>query len=165
MQIALLLFPLGMIAAATCDVMTLRIPNWLTAALAAAFLPAAAGAGMPVILAMQGVAAGFGLLALGLLLFGLRLVGGGDAKLMAVAALWLGLENTLNFLFLTALAGAFLAVAVGLLQFTRVELSLKTGRMSGLFEAFKADVPYGYAICAGAILTMPGTWWMNATAG
>ena len=96
-----------LLLAAAIDVRTRRIPNWLTAATAAGGIALAlAGCGA--------VGPGFSLLGVmvGLLLlavpFGLRLMGGGDVKLLAAVGAWLGPWGILvAFLAATVAAMAF----------------------------------------------------------
>ena len=81
---------LGLLAvAAVIDVRTRRIPNWLSAAVAAGGLALSiTGGGLvgPAAAAL-GLLVGFALLAAS---FALRLMGGGDVKLMAAVGAWLG---------------------------------------------------------------------------
>src|SRR5438128_1250085 len=86
----------GLIAALR-DLTSYTIPNWLSLCLAAAFLPAAFTLGLPV--AVIGLCLGIGVAALlaGMVMFALGWIGGGDAKLFAASALWLGLSGALPF--------------------------------------------------------------------
>lgn len=163
-RFALFLFPLLMIFAGVSDVMTMRIPNGLTAVLACLFFPFAIASGMPVVMLAQHVATGFGLLSVGYVLFSMGMFGGGDAKLMAAVGLWFGFAGTLNFLVLTALAGGALALAVGIMQLSKIETAVRRETFSRFLEPFRADVPYGFAFAAGAILAVPSSWWMSFSA-
>lgn len=111
---------LGFLAAAAIgDVRSLRIPNELTAVMAALGLPAvwltipADGA------VMGALVAGAVTLGVTWTLFELGFLGGGDAKLASAAALWLGGPAMLTFGLATALFGAVLAAV--LLVLTRWE--------------------------------------------
>jgi prepilin peptidase CpaA len=97
---------------------------------------------------------------LGFLLFSLRLFGGGDAKLLAAAGLWLGWPDLIPFLVMTAVAGGVLGLAVGVWSFINMSSEIKQGSIFKRFGALKPSVPYGYAFAVGAILAFPGTWWM-----
>src|SRR5687768_15918285 len=86
------LFIAAMAALAINDVVTFRIPNWANAGVAVGFLVFAGiatltGAELPWLLHL---AAGAAVFAGGLLLFQFRAMGGGDVKLLAAAALWVG---------------------------------------------------------------------------
>jgi prepilin peptidase CpaA len=141
--LAAVTFPLLMIAAGTGDVLTLRIPNWLNLFIAGCFLVLALAAGMPWGILGLHLAAGTGMLVLGALLLGLGLFGGGDAKLLASASLWIGVEGLLPFLFATSLAGGLLALWIAGSRLLPGARRTEPGR---------ADVPYGFAIAAGAIV-------------
>lgn len=138
-----------LVAAATTDAIERRIPNALSLGLALLGLArialdlAAGGAALPVAADLAGAAAVFALGAAG---FRFGLVGGGDVKLLAAAALWLGAAALLPFLMATALAGGLLAVV-----FLVVALFHR--------DRAKVALPYGIAIAAGAILTTGGAFW------
>ena len=141
--LAAMVFPLLMIIAGVGDVLTLRIPNWLNLLIAGLFPAFALAAGMPWDLFGLHVLTGFGMLLLGALLLALGLFGGGDAKLLAAASLWLGHEGLMPFLFITAIAGGFLALWIVLMRQLPGQHRPPSGR---------AYVPYGFALAAGAIL-------------
>lgn len=163
-QTALMVFPLLTIIAGAGDVMTLRIPNWLVISLAAAFPAFAWAAGMTPFLFGIHVATAVALLAAGFVLFSLRLFGGGDAKLMAAAGLWLGFPCVIPFILLTAVAGGLLAGAIGIIHAIQMEASLRDSWAARLLASFRPDVPYGFAIAAGAILAVPYSFWAIAAA-
>jgi prepilin peptidase CpaA len=137
-------------AAAATDIADRRIPNWIAAGVAAGGLArlaaelavgaGAGGAGLDLVLALT-VFLG------GALLFRLGLFGGGDVKLMAAAALWLGAASVGSFLFATALAGGALALLVlaGRLVIREADVSERGG-----------SLPYGVAIATGGILATLG---------
>jgi prepilin peptidase CpaA len=154
--VLLSLFPALVIVAALRDATSMTIPNWISIALVAAYLPAALSLGLPfgLIAASAGLSAGA--LVLGVGMFALRWIGGGDAKLFAAAALWLGLSGAVPFLIWTALAGGVLAAA--LLGARRmVALSGFPVRQAwiGRLLAPEGDIPYGIAIAAGALAAFP----------
>ncbi len=101
-----------LLAAAHRDAASLRIPNGLTLAMAVAAFPAVVILGDGFTELPAHIGAGLAALLLGILLFSFGVLGGGDGKLIAAAALWLGPDATLRFLVLTAVFGAVLAVAV-----------------------------------------------------
>src|ERR1700754_2869054 len=89
----LLLFPSLMAFAASSDLLTLTISNRVSLALALGFLILAVLSGLAPQAMLWHVLAGLSVLAVGLVLFARGLVGGGDAKLAAVAALWLRVDR------------------------------------------------------------------------
>jgi prepilin peptidase CpaA len=151
------LFPAALIVAALRDLTSFTIPNWISLAAVAAFAPAAVAAHPPFSVLLVSIGVGVAALVLGMGLFALGWIGGGDAKLFAASALWLGWPAVLPFLVWTAVAGGLLALA---LLWTR---PLAPHRVFGgpawfgrLMEP-KGDVPYGLAICAGALLAFPAS--------
>jgi prepilin peptidase CpaA len=163
------LLPALLIIAAASDVLSLRIPNWLNILMAALFFPMAWATGMP--LAEFGIhlAVGAGLFMLGFLLFQFGLFGGGDAKLMAAAGLWFGTAQTLQFLFMTTLAGGILALYIGIWSIIAMHWDIhggeaKEGSLVKRILALKPNVPYGLAFAVGGIIVFRDTWWMQAIA-
>ena len=110
--VALALFAVLVIVAALKDLASYTIPNWISAALAIAFAPAAFGMGEPLPAIGLSLAVAAGVLVLGIVMFALGWLGGGDAKLMAAASLWLGLGGLGPFVVFTGLAGGVLALAL-----------------------------------------------------
>jgi len=150
-----LVFPACLLWAAFSDLTSYTITNRTNLIMAAGFIPF----GLLVHLspAAFGWHLGVGLLVLiiGMVLFSFRLFGGGDAKLIAAAALWLGKDASLSFLFYTALCGGALAlILITLRKFIGVYAPRFPRWLAALMEA-KAGVPYGVAICAGAFLAVP----------
>ena len=78
--------------------------------------------------------------------FRLGILGGGDVKLLAAAALWLGAAALMPFLMATALAGGLLAVAFLAWALVRRD----RGRVA---------LPYGIAIAAGGVAMTGGGLW------
>ncbi|MBI2718021.1 MAG: prepilin peptidase [Rhizobiales bacterium] len=156
-------FPLLMIVAGAGDALAMRIPNWLTGLIAAAFLPMALLTAMPLPLFGLHLAIGAAMFAVGFVLFAAGLFGGGDAKLLAAAGLWLGWPDLMPFLVMTAFAGGVLALAVGCWSMVSLGSEIRDGSLFRRFGKIKPNVPYGYAFAVGAILAFPQSWWMPAT--
>lgn len=151
------IFPLAMVVAAVRDATSYTIPNWISAALALAFLPVALVLGLaPTVLAVS-LAVGFAGLVAGVAMFALGWIGGGDAKLFAAAALWLGLPAAAPFLAWTGIAGGGLAVALLLLRRSPVAPLINGPAWVGRLLEPKGDVPYGVAIAAGALAAFPSS--------
>jgi prepilin peptidase CpaA len=153
----LIVFPALAIVAALSDATTMTIPNWISALLVVAFFPAALAVGLPAPVIGLSVALCFGALVIGMGMFALHWIGGGDAKLFAASALWLGLAGAAPFLVWTAIAGGVLALA--LLGARRMASDIGVPfRQPGWMErllAPKGDIPYGIAIAAGALAAFP----------
>lgn len=146
------------------DVASRRIPNWLTGVTAACFLPFAMATGLPASLLLIHVATAFVLLLLGYALFAFGILGGGDAKMIAVAGLWLGFPCSILFVTFSALAGGVLALAISLWFMSSWEGSVRSVRLARLLSPLAPDVPYGFAIAVGAISATPFSWWMRVVA-
>ena len=149
-------FPALAIIAAFKDATSYTIPNWLSAAAVLSFFPAALAAGLPLPLLGLSVAVGVAGLVLGMAMFALRWVGGGDAKLLAAAMLWLGWPAVGPFLLVTALAGGGLALALLNLRADWLRAYLPAGpAWVERLRQSDADVPYGVAIAVGALIAFP----------
>ena len=157
----LTLFPTLVVAAAIGDVLTMRIPNWLNAVTALSVLPMAVLAGMPLDVAQWHLLGGAVLLVFGFALFALGYIGGGDAKLMAAAGLWIGWSAVLPFVIVTSVAGGILAIVYKVGQLVRTDLEVRN--VSWLKRVIRADLqlPYGIAVATGALWVYSGTWWMK----
>ena len=153
----ILVFTALVLAGAMSDAARFTIPNWLCGLIVLTFPAAAfaAGLGWPEIgLHLLG-----GLIAflIGFALFGPGWIGGGDAKMFAAAALWFGWPMTLEFLLHTVIAGGVLALVLLALRHSLVHAPALAGRIAGSALAKDAPVPYGIAIAAGALWTLPSS--------
>ncbi|MGH7248073.1 MAG: A24 family peptidase, partial [Pseudomonadota bacterium] len=114
-EAALAVYVIALVMAGVSDFRTLRIPNWLTGALALAFPIAALVAGQPVDW-LSHVGASVAVFTVAAVLFAFRLMGGGDVKLLAATALWVGLGQLLPFLVLVAFVGGVFALICVMLR-------------------------------------------------
>lgn len=163
--ILLCVLPALVIAAGLTDLTTMTIPNWISLALIVGFFPAALTVGLPMgqIAVHFGVA--LGALFLGAGLFALRLLGGGDAKLLAAVCLWMGLSGSFTFILITTIAGGLFSL---ILILARAQPGLATVEGPAWFGRLlqpKGDIPYGVAIAAGALIAFPSSALMNAFIG
>jgi len=149
-------FPLLMLYAASMDVLTMRIANAISLALVAVFIVMAIGAGMaPGELAVH-LAIGAAVLVANMLLFYLRLVGGGDAKLLAAAAVWVGYEQLMPFVvYVTVFGGALALVLLAFRRMPAAALPLPSWAIR--LHNPSEGMPYGVAIAAGALAVYPTT--------
>ena len=145
-----------MTMAAVEDLRRLIIPNLVPAGLCLLWpvYLATTPAGLAAALAAAGCAAA--VLLAGALLFSRGLIGGGDVKLLAAAALWAGPTATPTLLVLTGLFGGLLCLIL-LTPIAR----LITAAEQRVFDGANAPgngkkpavVPYGVAIAAAAVIT------------
>lgn len=137
--------------AAACDVATMEIPNRISVLLAGLYpvLALAFGAAPAAI----GVHLAFGAAALAAayVLFQLNVFGGGDAKVLAAAAVWTGPEAFAPFVLAVAVAGGVLA---GGLLLARRLMRPREDRPAFLNRLLDPSVgaPYAVAIAAGGAL-------------
>lgn len=152
---ALILFAGAMAWAAVSDLLTMTIPNRISIGLVALFLLAAPAAGMPLSAFGMHWAVGLATLAVTFILFSLGVFGGGDAKLIAAAALWMGPAGILEFVFLTAVYGGALALLFLLLR--RLPVPAAAARVPWTARLLEpaGGIPYGIAIAAAAIVRLP----------
>lgn len=152
--LALAAFAALLIYAACSDVASLTIPNWISIALTALFIPAALAARMPLGDIAMHVAFGFGVLVVGFFLFQANVFGGGDAKLLAAAAVWTGFPAFAPFILGTAVAGGLLAVMLlAARQF--VPLTETTPGFVNHLLKKQNGIPYGVAIMFGGLIAIP----------
>lgn len=149
-------FPLLVVAAALTDVTSFTIPNRISALLVLVFIPAALVLHAP--LGDMSVHAAVFVVALlvSMSLFAAGWIGGGDAKLLASASLWIGLQAMPMFLIATALAGGALSVMLVGIRAAWLQPHLAGApAWFARLAAPGADVPYGVAIAIGALAAFP----------
>jgi prepilin peptidase CpaA len=101
--------------------------------------------------------AGLAGLALGFALFAFGYVGGGDAKLFAVTALWLGFRDLMPYALIASLCGGALTLAVILLRrYPLPQLFQRQAWIAKLHDA-RSGIPYGVALAAGVFILLPST--------
>ena len=165
-HLLVVVFPAGAIAAALYDATSFTIPNRLTIAIAAAFFPVALILGLP--LQTIGACAAVGVLALvaGIGMYAMKWCGGGDAKLLAGCALWLGVPAILPFLFATSVIGGLLALGLVMARKFMLGNLVAAGPawLGRLLEPQEA-LPYGVAIALGALVAFPSSPILAALGG
>jgi prepilin peptidase CpaA len=137
---------------AISDVRRRIIPNVAVAALLAVFLGWAVlvlGFGHPLVSALE---AGGIALAVTFALWACKVIGAGDSKLFAVAALFFGLGYLPLFALATVLTGGLVAAASLALRPRRTAVMLAMGGKGD----WGRGVPYGVAIAAGAAIVLWG---------
>jgi prepilin peptidase CpaA len=150
-----------MLAVIVQDAVSYTISNHLNLALlvlyglAAAFLP---------VHALMALAAAAIVLAVGMGIFALGVMGGGDIKLLAVLTLWVGWGMPcMQFLFLTALMGGVLAIVLLTLRFvfTPVLTRASPTRSVPRILTRGQPMPYGIAIAIAFLQVL----WTNGVPG
>lgn len=151
------IFPIAMAFAAANDLFTMRIPNVISLALIGGFAGLALLMQMPLETFGLHIVCALGVLLLTFALFAFNLLGGGDAKLMAAGALWMGSAQVLPFVVFTTLFGGILCLLV--LSYRRMvpadvwPLPVWALRL----HTSGGPVPYGIAIAASGLMVFPST--------
>ncbi len=154
----LLLFPLMMAYAAVSDLLTMTIANWISLVLVGGFIVVASLAGMPAwTLLTVHLACGAAVLVATFSLFAFGWIGGGDAKLAASTAVWLGWVNLYDYGLSASILGA--ALTFGILVLRKRELPEILSRQRWLVRLHTAGngVPYGIALAVAGLALYPET--------
>lgn len=151
----LAVLPALTIVAALNDLTTMKIPNWISVAMFAGFFPAALALGLPLQDVGLHLAVFAAALFVGMALFALRWIGGGDAKLIAAASLWFGPGGVVIFLLAVALIGGLFCVVLILARRHGAAYAIAAPAWVGRLMEPKGDIPYGVAIAAGALAAFP----------
>ncbi len=150
----LLIFPAAMAFAGAMDLLTMTIPNRISIVMCVSFLITAAFFGIPADVIAWHVAAGALMLGIGIGMFAMGWVGGGDAKLLAAGALWLGFEQLPAFLLITGVVGSFLMLAIVCFR-AYPAAALPIPEWALRLHRSHVGLPYGIAIGAAGLLVFP----------
>lgn len=154
---AIVFFPALMALSASMDLLTFTIPNRLCVALALGYVVFAAALGVPAVAILLNLSCALAILAITFIMFSLGWLGGGDAKLAAATAAWLGWAAILDYGVAAALFGGVLTVA--LLGARMTPLPAALGRIDWLkrLHDASAGVPYGIALAAAGLMQYPNS--------
>jgi prepilin peptidase CpaA len=156
-----LFFPGLMALAASLDFLTMTIPNPITAVLALAYFALAALC-LPLQAVLSDVSCGLAILVMTFAMFSAGWIGGGDAKLAAATALWMGWSSIFDFGLAASIMGGLLTL--GLLTARAWPLPAFLAKFSGIARLHdpKSGVPYGIALAAAGLVEYPHTLlWAN----
>jgi prepilin peptidase CpaA len=129
-----------------------------------AFLPLGLLAGLGPWELLDHVGAGLIGLLLGVLLFIPGRFGGGDAKLLAAIALWIGLDSLFPYVLYVALAGGIMVPVFTMMRSVPLPRLLLGQAWALRLHNPGSGIPYGIALAAGALLVYPHTVWFAALA-
>jgi prepilin peptidase CpaA len=163
---ALILFPWLMAYAASSDLFTMTISNWVSMVLVGGFLILASSAGMPALeMLRMHLACGATVLVLTFALFAFGWIGGGDAKLAAATAVWLGWDNLYAYGLATSIFGGALTLLI--LHWRKFALPpiLNHQEWVKRLHADGTGVPYGIALAVAGLMLYPDTTIWSAAAG
>jgi prepilin peptidase CpaA len=150
-------FPILVLAAGLSDLFTMTIPNKISALLGSMFVIFALVSGMEGHDILWHFALGALVLVVGFTFFSLGWIGGGDAKLAAAIALWLGTDSVVEYLLLAAIGGGALTLAlISIRRFPLPAFALRWDWLMRLHHP-KTGVPYGVALAGAALFILPET--------
>ena len=146
--------PILFVFGAMSDLVSYKIPNWVSLGLAALFAVAAVLSGMPLETVGWHTLVCAVALVVGMILFGFNFIGGGDAKMFAACALWMGPNYIVQYCVYFALVGGLFSLT--LLFLRRGALPAFTVRVPVLNQLLtpNAGIPYGVALGIGALLVL-----------
>ncbi|MQW90223.1 A24 family peptidase [Sinorhizobium saheli] len=153
----LVVFPLCLAIAALSDLLTMTIPNRVSAILLGAFIIVAPLAGFGIEQIGWHLAAAAAVFAVCFCLFATNVMGGGDAKLLTASAIWFGLNASLaTFLVYVSVFGGLLTLLVLLLR-SQENAILASGIPVPRLLLTAKKVPYGIAIALGGFAAYPSS--------
>lgn len=97
--------------------------------------------------------AGGVVLLVGMVMFFMKWIGGGDSKLVAAYSLWIGLPMLPVFLFYMATAGAILGIMALILKKWKPFKTTQTQSWVARVQSGESVVPYGIPIVFGSVVT------------
>ena len=155
-------FPWAMAFGGAMDLFTMTIPNRVSLSMAIGFFVLAPFLGLGLVGFLHHLAAGGAMLAIGIAMFAMGWLGGGDAKLFAAGALWVGLDHLLEFTFFITTAGGALTMALLAFRSTLPHPWIMRQAWALHLHDPKTGVPYGIAIAAAALAVYPLMPWAIA---
>jgi prepilin peptidase CpaA len=163
--LALFVFPALMAYAASSDLLTMRIANWLVILVVLSYLAIALIVRLPWEQIGWAAVAALAVLVVAFAFFAFGWIGGGDAKLVAATSVWIGVNYMLQYLIYAALLGGALTLII--LAFRRYPLPgwLSRHKWIDRLHDTKSGVPYGIALALAAILVYPDTAIFGALIG
>ena len=158
----LLLFPAMMAFAASSDLLTMTISNRISLILVGGYFALALTTGVSMSEVVSHCGAGLLVLAVTFVCFSRGWIGGGDAKLAAATALWLGFEHLLEYFVVASLLGGALTILIIKLRTWPLPRFLVGREWAERLHNREAGIPYGIALAIAALLIYPETAWMKA---
>jgi prepilin peptidase CpaA len=143
----------------------MTIPNRVCAALAIGYVILAFAVGLPAQAILINVSCGAAVLAAMFAMFAKGWVGGGDAKLAAAIALWLGWGALLDYSLSAAIYGGALTIFILLGRRFVLPVWLSRHAWIARLHDSKTGVPYGVALAAAGMMIYPHTEIWRAAAG
>ncbi|CAO4167193.1 A24 family peptidase [Methylorubrum populi] len=148
-------FPFLMAYAAASDLLTMRISNRVTGLVVMGFASYALLSGLTLNDLALHLAAGALTLVVAFAMFARGWIGGGDAKLAAGTALWLGIEHLADYLLVASILGGALTLAILYARsYPLPQATLRLPFAVHLHDS-RTGIPYGIALAAAALVVLP----------
>lgn len=139
----------------------MNISNKVSLILIAAFVLFAVSIGMDYQTILWHFATFAFVLTVGFALFAVNIIGGGDAKLAASTALWLGWAHTGSYILIASMIGGLLTILI--LKFRSYLIPEKLNKTEWILRLHDKNngAPYGIALGISALIVYPTTPWME----
>jgi prepilin peptidase CpaA len=160
--LSLLLFPAMMAFAASSDLLTMTIPNRVSLILVGGYFVLALWLGTNPIEIGAHVGAALLVLLVCFGFFAAGWIGGGDAKLAAATALWLGFDHLLGYVLYASMLGGALTLLILQVRTMPLPAMLWGREWAERLHQANGGIPYGIALAAAALAIYPETPWMKA---
>ncbi|MBK8007337.1 MAG: prepilin peptidase [Rhizobiales bacterium] len=157
-------FPAAMAFAAASDLVSMTISNRVSLALIIGFFLVAWLTGMGWYDVGRHLLAGVIVLVFAFGFFTRGWIGGGDAKLAAATALWLGFSHLMEYLLIASIAGGILTLLLLQLRTLPMPAALAKQKWIARLHNFETGIPYGIALAIAGLLVYPETSFMRALA-
>ena len=163
--LTLSLFPALMAFSASSDIFSMKISNRVSLALAAGYPVLAFAVGVPPGAILMNIGCGAAVLILTFFMFTRGWIGGGDAKLAAATAPWLGWALMLDYGLIASVVGGALTLAI--LFARRTPLPAWAERLDWVARLHHPGngVPYGVALAAAGLALYPSSQLWRAVTG
>ena len=155
-----LIFPLAVVYAGLMDLVTMKIRNVLVMGIGVAWLVLAPLAGFTWSELGLNVAVAALVFVITFTFFAMGWIGGGDAKLAAVTALWFDPQQALFYFTCASFLGGMLTLAI--LQFRTMMVPSALLGVPWIMHLHQktTGVPYGAAMAPAALIVFPQTAWV-----
>jgi prepilin peptidase CpaA len=143
----------------------MTISNRVSMALAVLFVVMAVACGLPGTVIMWHLVSGAAMLVLTFGLFARGWIGGGDAKLAAATAIWLGFDHLGDYALSAGALGGLLTLMIILLRKWPLPSALLARQWVARLYAPSTGIPYGIALASAGLMLYPETAiWLGAAA-
>jgi prepilin peptidase CpaA len=159
---AVSMFAFTMACAAITDLTSYKIRNGLMLAFLLAYVALAPFSGLAAQEIGWNATAAAGVLVVAFIVFALGWIGGGDAKLATVTALWVGADHIAAYLVCTALLGGAFTLVVLIFRGLPLPAVLQSRRWIARLHLASSGIPYGVAMAVAGLVVFPQTHWMSS---